>query len=201
MKNSTSKPFYKRLWFIALCAFILLGALEPFFSKKTKTASATTEQTSQQEVDKSTKKALESAQEALKNFDISEFTTSKDAILLGLTKLETASSVAESLKSNQDKEISKLASSVTEQAKKVKSQALPKLRKAYIEHTASALWEENITVTGGGQKIRFTGAIFANNKNIKNWQEGIQPTLERLEFTRSEYAWYKSQEDYTYYDF
>lgn len=74
--------------------------------------------------------------------------------------------------------------------KKTQQKEFPLLRKAYIKITDEKLWENNINVSGSGSTITFIGGIFANNKNIKDIQEGVSDQLHLLRFKKSIYRWY-----------
>ena len=75
-------------------------------------------------------------------------------------------------------------------------------RDKYIEKLKNALWEENIDVVTSrdGKTITFIGGLFANRKNIKEWQNNIGQNLKILGFKRVEYKWIKHDPEYTYYD-
>ena len=76
------------------------------------------------------------------------------------------------------------------------------MRNAWAETLAERLWEENIKVQvrgTGHSTLRSVGGTFANNKSIKQFQEGLFETLIGLRFKRAEYLWIPSADNYTYY--
>jgi hypothetical protein len=57
-----------------------------------------------------------------------------------------------------------------------------------------------MSVTGSGTTINFIWNRFAANKNIKEFQEGMNEILYKLRFKRSTYRWYKGADEYQYFD-
>lgn len=77
------------------------------------------------------------------------------------------------------------------------------LRVQYGKLLANDAWESDIDVSVSGKNkdvITFTGAMFAANRNIKEFQEKIAPHLIIMHFKRSCYKWVKSDSEFTYYD-
>lgn len=90
----------------------------------------------------------------------------------------------------------------SKKAKKILPEVMTICRRQYAKQAKDKLWEENIDVqtSNGGTTITFIGGIFANNKNIKNWQEQCGSQLKELGFKRVQYKWIPHDPDYTYYD-
>jgi hypothetical protein len=79
---------------------------------------------------------------------------------------------------------------------------LPKIRKSYAEYLAEEFWKENIKVFSkgsGSTTIEFEGSTFANNQNIKAYQDAASELLNLLRFKRSNYKWFKYDDEYTFY--
>lgn len=86
--------------------------------------------------------------------------------------------------------IAKLLIKLEVALKKTQVKEFPLLRKAYTKITSEKLWENNVKVTSQGTTINFIAGIFANNKNIKDVQEGVSEQLRVLRFKYSTYRWY-----------
>ena len=62
------------------------------------------------------------------------------------------------------------------------------------------MWENNIEVSSSGtghKYITFTGGVFANNKNIKDFHNEISNVLRSFRFSKVYYKWYKGAEEYS----
>ena len=76
-------------------------------------------------------------------------------------------------------------------------------RNQFTKILENDFWEDNIKIKtqNGGKVIWFIGGLFANNKNIKDFQEKMGPKLKELGYTRACYKWADiSSAEYTYYD-
>lgn len=105
-------------------------------------------------------------------------------------------------KNNKDKEIQNLVSELENKVTKSQIKNFPKLRKAYFEFIKDKLWENDIIVSLSGRNnttLSFTGGYFAANKNIATTQESLNEMLNYLHFKRTEYRWYKGEDEFTYY--
>nr|WP_299385539.1 hypothetical protein [Allomuricauda sp.] len=114
------------------------------------------------------------------------------------TTLETL----ELLEGNQ--EASELANKLQSKLIKTQTSRFPKLRKKYGELLDNKMWEHNIDVrTGntGNKTINLTGGAFANNANIKDFQESLEDQIKSLRFTEVRYRWYKGSDEYQYYKY
>jgi len=103
---------------------------------------------------------------------------------------------------SEDPEMQKLAGRLKAKVAPIFRKEFPKLRKDYAEVLAKKLWENNITVTyngTGNRYINFTGGLFADNKNKKDFQVQAYEALKTFRFNQSRYRWYKGESEYTYY--
>lgn len=102
----------------------------------------------------------------------------------------------------QNKETEKYIKIYRNELKKLQKKQFPKIRKQYTQIIKDKFWVENIYVTSSGPNVtylNFTGSIFADNKNIKTFQDLVNETFIQLRFKFIYYRWYKGQDDYTYY--
>lgn len=101
----------------------------------------------------------------------------------------------------KEKEIVDLMEANSKKAKEILPELKKVCRRQYAKCLGQELWEDDIDVktTDGGKTIVFTGAVFAANRNIKDFNERFYPTFHDLGFTKAIYKWYKYDEDYTYY--
>ncbi|NBW12144.1 MAG: hypothetical protein EBR82_29350 [Caulobacteraceae bacterium] len=86
--------------------------------------------------------------------------------------------------------------------KALKQKVYPMLRKRYAEQTSKLLWEHDIECEVVGKRsaeIVFVGAIFASNKNIKEYYTTLYDVLNQLRFKRADFKWYSMDDKYTYY--
>ncbi len=86
--------------------------------------------------------------------------------------------------------------------KALKQKVYPMLRKRYAEQTSKLLWEHDIECKVVGKRsaeIVFVGAIFASNKNIKEYYTTLYDVLNQLRFKRADFKWYSMDDEYTYY--
>lgn len=99
-------------------------------------------------------------------------------------------------------EIAKLMNDNSAKATKILPQLGKICREQYAKTLGKKLWEDNIYVelSNGSKTITFIGGIFANNRNIKQWQEGCYNQLAAFGFKQVRYKWIKHATEYTYYD-
>jgi hypothetical protein len=112
-----------------------------------------------------------------------------------------ATTIKEGKESN-DKEIAKLTNDLEKKVIASQQKNFPKLRLAYYKFIKNTLWEHDVEVSlsgNGNTNIKFTGAYFAANKNIKTTQEALSEMLKSLRFKQTQYRWYSGQDEYTYY--
>jgi len=139
----------------------------------------------------------------LSNFNVNKYTANKDTIIICLALFNVYAELAGdekrySLDSNEKVLLKKYKDSV----RSIQKKAFPILRDKYGPALRKELWEHNVTVKtigNGYRTIRFTGWIFAANRNIKKTQESASAMFHQLRFTRCEYMWSKAAGEYTYY--
>lgn len=102
--------------------------------------------------------------------------------------------------STNDENISKSINIYKNEISKLMQREFPNMRKSYVNISEQMLWEEDITVSSVGSTIIYVGAIFATNKNKKEFYENIQSILSRLRFKKAVFKWYKYEDQYTYYN-
>lgn len=133
------------------------------------------------------------------NFTI--YSGSVDALLLEVGLFSEWAELIKKAESSND-EIKQLAQTLKQKVQNIQKKEFPRLRNEYVNLSAKRLWEENIEVTSigtGNKYINYTGAIFANNKNKKIFQEEIHSTLMYLRFSRSYYKWFEYDDKAVYY--
>ena len=105
-------------------------------------------------------------------------------------------------KESENAEVIKLGVKLKSKVSKIQTKEFPNLRKKYAKIAAQIMWESDIdvSVNGTGKKyINFAGAVFATNKNKKDFQIKLQEVLEMFRFNQARYRWYKGEREYTYY--
>lgn len=141
---------------------------------------------------------------ALKAFGAEGCSGSKDAITVCVVAIAAYSDIYEQgakleLTEDQQAVRADFKAKVSAHQKKV----LPILRDRIGPLLAEIAWEDDIKVQtrgAGFSTIRFTGGLFAANRNIKQMQEAMLTTFSLLRFKRSEYLWYKDASEYDYYE-
>ncbi|EHO13838.1 hypothetical protein [Myroides odoratimimus] len=101
-----------------------------------------------------------------------------------------------------DKEVNDLTKKLKVKVEKVQQKEFPILRKEYAKIAKDLMWEHNVDVVLSGSNnttLTFVGAIFANNKNIKDTQNTINTVMREFRFKKVQYKWYKGADEYTYY--
>lgn len=133
------------------------------------------------------------------NFSI--YSGSVDALLLEVGLFSEWTEMIKKAESSND-EIKQLAQTLKQKVQNIQKKEFLRLRNEYVNLSAKRLWEENIEVTSSGEGnkyVNYTGAIFANNKNKKIFQEEIHSTLMSLRFSRSYYKWFEYDNKAVYY--
>jgi hypothetical protein len=82
---------------------------------------------------------------------------------------------------------------------KTQKQRFPVLRKAQAEIFKDSLWENDIEAAAIGRGLRFTGGMFAANRNIATAFSAVKDTAQLLRYDRVTFEWYRGSEN-TYYD-
>lgn len=111
--------------------------------------------------------------------------------------------MVEDSKKYDDNEIKQMGNKLKSKVERLQVKEFPRLRKEYGKILKEKLWEENIEVKtkrSSHSTLDFTGTLFANNKNIKTFEETISEGLYIFRFKRVQYRWIKHADEYTYYE-
>jgi hypothetical protein len=209
-KKKDERPIYKKKRFLIPAAFIGLAIIGSQFSddKSTKVSAATTTSTEQPAsnsvsgMDLKTKianniKSLDGGDDLTKN----EMSSATEFQIAAALYKAYAVTINEG-KASSDKEVLKLTNELQKKVIASQQKNFPKLRAAYYKFIKNTLWEHDVEVNlsgSGNTTIKFTGAYFAANKNIKTTQETLQEMLTLLRFKQTQYRWYSGEDEYTYY--
>lgn len=110
--------------------------------------------------------------------------------------------IIEEGKNNSDVENKKLAGQLEKKVQALQIREFPKLRKKYGAVAAEKLWENDVDVKvegGNNATITFINGMFSLNKNKADAQRAVEDILKQFRFKRSQYKWYKYDDEYTYY--
>lgn len=135
-----------------------------------------------------------------KGVDFTGYRGSIDLMQIEIVLFGTWSKIIIESESSENLEIKSLSRELKILVEKTQKKEFPKLRKEYTKVVSKLMWEENITVTDGGLKhsyINFTGGLFADNKNKKDFQSQVQEILKMFRYTQARYRWYKGEDEYT----
>lgn len=102
----------------------------------------------------------------------------------------------------EENEIKNLGDNLRSKTVRIQQITFPKLRKSYGEISNRLLWEQNISVKTIGRShttIELVAGMFSDNGNKKEVQEMLSENFYRFRFKRSQYKWYKHDDEYTYY--
>ncbi len=150
-----------------------------------------------------TKKQIEKELAAIKKgIDFSEYDKTVESLQIELILFGAWSKIIAEGKAHEDKGTQKLAEKLKKKVIQMQIKEFPRLRKKYAKVVSSKLWESNIEVhsNGSGHRIiNFTGGLFANNKNKKDFQEQVHEILTMFRFSQARYRWYKGEDEYTYW--
>lgn len=213
LKKKDERPLYKKKRFLIPAALIGLAILGSQFSddKPTNAAAVTTTTTASNEeptsnsasgMDLKTKvanniKSLEGGDDLTKN----EMTSATD-FQISVALYKAYASIINEGKASTDKEVLKLTNVLQKKVTVSQQKNFPKLRAVYYKFIKNTLWEHDVEVKlsgSGNTTIKFTGAYFAANKNIKTTQETLQEMLTLLRFKQTQYRWYSGEDEFTYY--
>ena len=153
--------------------------------------------------DEDFKNQLQREIDGMENFDGSTYKESIDGLTIEVVLFSAWANRINDAEKSSDQEINNLGKELEQKVKQIQIKEFPLMRKSYGEIVGATLWEHNIDVKVFGTSnntIELTGALFANNKNIKDTQAEIQEMLQLLRFDRIDYKWYKYDDDYTYFD-
>lgn len=137
-------------------------------------------------------------------FDPRKYTESRDTILIAAALFGAWAKIIDDAQGHEltDEEkalVDQLKSSV----RIVQRKSFPVLRDAMGPIMRKALWEHDIsarTIGTGYRVFEFTGAVFAANRGIKAFNDGIWETIQILRFKQTRYRWYKGADEYTYFE-
>lgn len=138
-----------------------------------------------------------------KPFDNKTYDGTLDAIQMEIVLFGLWADLIQKGESSSLDENVKLAKELRTKVVNLQAKEFPILRQRYGKIIANKMWEHDITIktTGAGNTILdFTGAIFATNKNIKEFQTTLNEVLTMFRFKQTRYRWYKGAEEYTYFD-
>lgn len=96
-----------------------------------------------------------------------------------------------------------LAEELSKKLIKLQTKEYPIMRGKYIELLSDKMWEHDISVkssTRDNSIINITGAIFAANRNKKDFIEGLGNIREELRIKEIRFRWYEGESEYTFYD-
>lgn len=196
LKNNiqVKKPYYKKWWFWVIVVFVVLvfiGSLSG--NQQTGKQQNPNNSNNLQTAQKSFKEQLTSAIDSLnklENFDVSNI--EKDELFTIAQSFLSFGEAINKAKTDTDKEIQDLGKELERKLIVVQTKQLPKMRKTYSEIMRKKLWEENIDVKIIGSKneiLELIGVVFANNKNIKAFNDPIYLSLKQLRFDQVRYRW------------
>lgn len=210
------RPFYKKKRVLIPAGLLIVGIIGAQMDKGTKantassSAPAATEQASTANsssgktggLDLKTRvenniKSIDGGDDLTKN----EMTSATAFQITAAIYKAYASTIQEG-KQSTDKEVLKLTSDLEKKVIASQVKNFPKIRKAYYQFIKQKLWENDVYVDISGSDntvLKFTGAYFAANKNIKTTQETVFEMLTLLRFKQTQYTWYKGQDEYTYF--
>ena len=138
---------------------------------------------------------------SVKDFEGSSY-TDIDGIKVELALFQTWIALCNECENHASQEVHKLGNQLHIELHKLQAKEYPKMRGRFCSYLDTKLWEDNIdvAVSGSGKTIlTFTGGIFANNANIKEYQTTLNETFTLLRFKRIQYKWYEYDDTYTYY--
>jgi hypothetical protein len=150
-------------------------------------------------------KRLDREISGLKDFDASQFTDSRDSLVIGVALFSAWAIFYH--------EGAELELSADDQAKRMifkgklvqaQKRAFPKFRDALGPVMRQALWEADgsaRTIGTGFTTVEFVAVDFAANRNIAAFQKEVEPFLKQMRFRQSRYKWFKDASEYTYYNF
>ena len=141
--------------------------------------------------------------EALKTFNVSEWTETKERIIACTALFSTLVQIAENAKKFRlTPEEMKTVEKLKEKISAVQVAAFPKLRDAFGPAMRKLLREGDMsvrTIRTDYRIIEWVGAAFARNRYKWKWQKDVQGALYKLRFTRSRYKLRKEDDGYTHY--
>lgn len=107
-------------------------------------------------------------------------------------------------KESPDEKAKELAIELEKKASDLQKKFFPLLRKDYAAIMDKTLWENDIDVEvskTGNNRVTFTGAIFAANKNKKEFLDQVEADLVSLRFKEVKFKWFEMDDDTEYFTF
>jgi hypothetical protein len=138
-----------------------------------------------------------------KPFDNKDYDGSVDAIQMEIILFSVWADIIKKGENSLSEDNIKLAQELKTKVANLQAKEFPILRKRYGKIVAAEMWEHDITIKTAGKNnttLDLTGATFAANKNIKEFQTTLNEILTTLRFRQTRYRWYKGADEYTYFD-
>jgi hypothetical protein len=146
-------------------------------------------------------KTVQSYIPMLTKYEPSERAT-PDLVVLDAVIFYSAATEVIKNRQSSDTALANAAKQIEKRLVPLQQKEFPKLRKAYAESIYQTMWKNDIYVTLSGSRnstIRFTGGVFASNKNIDEFlsmeNDRMWTNLKSFRFKRIEFCWYKGQDD------
>ncbi|CAN5308975.1 hypothetical protein BH09BAC1_BH09BAC1_14240 [soil metagenome] len=137
-----------------------------------------------------------------KPFDGSTYRGDVGSLQLEIVLFSVWGSMITEGEASSDATTQKAAKDLKKKASALQAKELPLMRKDYCKVLYDKMWEHNIYFSTEGSKhtiLNVTGSDFANNANIKEYQNTLQEILTMFRFKQVRYRWYKGADDYQYY--
>jgi len=138
-----------------------------------------------------------------KPFDNTTYDGTVDAIQMEIVLFSVWANIIKEGENSTLEDNVKLAKELKTKVANRQAKEFPILRKRYGKIIANKMWEHDIEIKTIGTSntiLDLTGATFATNKNIKEFQTTLQEILTMLRFKQTRFRWYKGQDEYTFYD-
>jgi len=203
-KSKTLKHFASAL-VVVLFLFLVFGSDDDKSESNSTSSSSTTktepvkEQTPE-ELNEQLKREIASFN---KPFDNTTYDGTVEAIQMEIVLFSVWANIIKESENSTLEDNIKLAKELKTNVANLQAREFPILRKRYGKIIADKMWEHDITIKPIGPKntiLDITGATFAANSNIKEFQTTLNEILTMLRFKQIRYRWYKDADEYTYYD-
>jgi len=136
-------------------------------------------------------------------FDNSQYRGSIKSIYQELNLFNNWSKLIEENEGDTSEVVQKLIKKLKSKVISLQTKEFPLMRKEFCKCLDRELWKDDIEIKCQGSKnttIRFIGSFFSLNRNISLTQEKYQLPLRYFRFKKSQYLWFKYDEEYTTYD-
>lgn len=202
-KSKTLKHFASALA-VGLFLFLAFGSDDDKSeSSSTSSNSTTTKPAKEQTPEELNEQLKREIASFNKPFDNKTYDGTVDAVQMELVLFSVWSNIIKEGENSTLEDNVKLAKELKTKVTNLQSKEFPILRKRYGKIIANKMWEHDIDIKTIGTSntiIDFTGATFATNKNIKEFQTTLNEALTMFRFKQTRYRWYKGADEYTYYD-